>query len=85
FGVAYAYSDLYAPLGATPLALLLAPFTHPLLFLSRLFDKARARFLFGALLPEAFLPLLAPAALLAPVPGLLMLFLTEGDHRISLG
>jgi uncharacterized membrane protein len=85
FGVGYAYSDLYAPFGSTPLALAAAPFTHPLLFLSRLANKARLKFILGALLPVGFLPPFAPAALVAALPGFLMLFLTEGDHRISLG
>lgn len=85
FGVHYAYSDLYAPLGASPLSVLFSPLTHPALFCQRLFGKARAKFLLGSLLPEGFLPLLAPAAFVAAVPGFLMLFLTEGDHRISLG
>jgi uncharacterized membrane protein len=85
FGVSYAYSDLYAPFGSTPIALAAAPFTHPLLFLGRLFDTARLKFLLGTFLPVGFLPLFAPAALVAALPGFLMLFLTEGDHRISLG
>ena len=85
FGVSYAYSDLYAPLGSSPLALALAPFTHPLLVAGRLLNKARAKFLYGIFLPLGFLPPLAPAAFVAAIPGFLMLFLTEGDHRISLG
>ncbi|MGZ3705299.1 MAG: DUF2079 domain-containing protein [Bdellovibrionota bacterium] len=85
FGISYAYNDLYSPLGTTPLAVALSPFTQPTLFLSRLVNPARIKYFFGTLLPLAGLPMLAPVASLAAVPGFLMLFLTNGDHRISLG
>jgi len=85
FGISYAYNDVYAPLGVTPLAVALSPFTQPMLFLNRLVNLARVKYFFGTLLPLAGIPLLAPAAVIAAVPGFLMLFLTNGDHRISLG
>ncbi len=85
FGVTYAYSDLYAPLPASATGMLLAPFKQHRVFFGRLFSGSRLRFLFGTLLPEAFLPLVAPLALVASLPGVLMLFLTNGEHRISLG
>lgn len=85
FGRAYAYGEVFAPLGATPLALALSPFTHPGEFFGRLFAPSRLKFFFGTLLPFAGLPLLGPLALLAALPGFLMLFLTSGDQRVSLG
>jgi uncharacterized membrane protein len=85
FGKAYSYADLYAPFGSSPLALALAPFLHPLVFFGRLLSVTRLRFFFGSLLSFGFLPLLAPLSLLAALPGFLMLFLTNGEHRISLG
>jgi len=85
FGAHYSYSDLYEPFGSSPLSLALAPFLHPLIFFGRLFAWSRWKYFWGTLLPFGFLPLFAPAALLAAAPGFLMLFLTSGDHRISLG
>lgn len=85
FGRPYSYGDLYAPLGTSPLALALAPFLHPLTFFGRIFSPSRIKFFFGALLPFGGLPLLAPLAMVAAVPGFLMLFLTNSDHRVSLG
>jgi len=85
FGKKYAYENLYAPFGASILSLALAPFLQPLAFFGRLFSASRIKFLLGMLLPFGFLPVLAPLALLAALPGFLMLFLTNGEHRISLG
>lgn len=85
FGHVYSYENVYAPLRAAPLALLLAPFLQPDIFWLRIFSVSRMKFFLGCLLPFSFVPLLAPLALLAALPGFLMLFLTTGDHRISLG
>jgi uncharacterized membrane protein len=84
FGVKYSYAGLYEPFGASALSLALAPFRQPLAFFGRILGWARWKFLWGMLLPFGFAPLLAPAALVAAVPGFLMLFLTNGDHRVSL-
>ncbi len=85
FGRLYSYENVYAPLSTTPVKLALAPFAEAEIFWGRLFSASRLKFFLGALLPFAFLPLLAPLAFLAALPGFLMLFLTSGDHRISLG
>lgn len=85
FGKTYAYGELYAPFGASLVSLALAPFLQPIAFFGRLFSLSRIKFFFGTITAFAGLPLLAPAALLAALPGYLMLFLTNGDHRISLG
>ena len=84
-GVTYGYGDVYSPLGSTISELALAPFRHPGEFFSRLLAPSRLKFLSLTLLPLGFLPLLAPAALLASLPGIAMLFLTQGDQRLSLG
>jgi len=85
FGKEYAYGELYAPFGASLLSLALAPFLQPFEFFGRIFSLSRLKFFFGTITAFAALPLLAPAAMLAALPGFLMLFLTKGDHRISLG
>ncbi len=85
FGMKYSYSGLYEPFGSSAISLMLAPFRYPLIFFARLFAWSRWKFFSGVLLPFAFLPLLAPAAFVAAVPGFLMLFLTSGEHRLSLG
>lgn len=84
FGRVYAYGDLYAPFGSSPAKLLAAPFTQPAEFFGRLFDWTRVKYFVGANLPYAGLPLLSPFAWISSAPGWLMLFLTNGDHRISL-
>ncbi|HEY8278672.1 MAG TPA: DUF2079 domain-containing protein [Bdellovibrionota bacterium] len=84
-GGRYSYSELYAPFGSSPFELLLAPFRYPAEFFHRLFSLSRIKFLFGILLPLGFLPLFAPSALVAALPGFLMLFLSAGEQRISLG
>lgn len=84
FGRVYSYSDLYAPFGASPSALLKAPFVSPLEFFGRLFSISRIKFFLGTALPFAGLPLFSPLFFLSSAPGFLMLFLTNGDHRISL-
>ncbi len=58
--------------------------TTPLLLLSHLFGAARLKFLFYTLAPLGFVPLLGWRALFASVPGYLMLFLSNGDHRVSI-
>ncbi len=85
FGRKYAYGDLYAPFGASLSSLLLAPIQYPSEFFDRLFSLSRIKFFFGTVLGFAGLPLLSPLAAFAALPGFLMLFLTNGDHRISLG
>lgn len=73
FGKTYAYGELYAPFGASLVSLALAPFLQPLAFFGRLFSLSRIKFFFGTITGFAGLPLLAPAALLAALPGYLML------------
>ncbi len=52
-------------------------------FGSHLFHVTRLKFLFWTLAPLAFLPLLNWRCFTAAVPGYLMLFLSEGDHRLN--
>lgn len=84
FGRAYAYGELYAPFGSSPAKLLAAPFTQPVEFFSRLFTLSRVKYFLGSVLPYAGLPFMGPFAPLSSLPGYLMLFLTNGNHRISL-
>ncbi len=85
FQETYGYASVYGELGSNPLEILLSPFTHPLLFLERILGFSRLKFLFSLLAPLAFLPLLFPRALPAALPGLLMIFLTLGNQRVSTG
>lgn len=82
-GVSYAYSDVYAPFGSSLGDLAKAPFAHPQEFFSRLFGLARVKFLAKLTLPFLFLPLLSWPGMIAALPGLLMLFLTAGNQRLS--
>jgi uncharacterized membrane protein len=84
FAETYAYSQAYAGFEPGLGGILLAPFQHPALFVERLLGPARLRFLFFTLGGLAFLPLFHWRAAVAAVPAYLMLFLTDGDHRVSL-
>jgi len=67
----YAYSSLYSSL------------SDPSVLASRLFGWARFKFLIFMLAPLGFLPLFGGRAAVAAVPGFLMLFLSDGDHRLN--
>lgn len=84
-GMNYGYGDVFTPFGSSISSLAAAPFLYPAEFFSRLFGPSRLKFLFKILLPLGFLPLLAPLSLLAALPGICMLFLAQGDQRLSLG
>ncbi len=81
----YAYMSVYQRFGGGIGDLLLAPFTQPGYFFSQLIDRERLNFLFWTLAPVAFLPLFHWRAAVAALPPYLMLLLTEGDLRVSLG
>lgn len=81
----YSYSGSYRELGPEVSDLLLSPFTKPVTFLRHIFGAARLKFLFAMLAPFLFLPLLGWRAFAAAIPGFLLLFLTDGDQRVSLG
>jgi hypothetical protein len=83
-GTTYVYHDYYQQFGNGLGDLALAPFKKPTLFFSQILGPARLRFLFWTLAPFGFLPLLNWRAFIAALPGYLMLFLSEGDHRVSL-
>jgi uncharacterized membrane protein len=85
FGGDYAYMSVYQRFGGGIGDLLLAPFTQPGYFFSQLIDRERLNFLFWTLAPVAFLPLFHWRAAVAALPPYLMLLLTEGDLRVSLG
>lgn len=85
FGVAYAYSNLYAPLPSSAVGMALAPFTQTKEFFLRLATGSRLKFVLGTLLPAGFVSACSPLSALAALPGFLMLLLTAGEHRISLG
>lgn len=70
-GIPYAYQSLYSHLDG------------PLAVLRTLFDQTRFKFLLACLLPLAGLPLLGGPAVIAALPGFLMLFLQSSDHKIS--
>lgn len=86
-GAGYAYDSYFSQVGQGThgiQGLLLAAFTRPLEVLSQILGIARLKFLLLTLAPLAFLPLLNPRALIAALPGYLMLFLTDGDHRVKI-
>jgi uncharacterized membrane protein len=84
FGETYAYAFAYAELGSGLGGILTSPFRVPGIFFSRLFGLSRLKFLFWTLGGLAFLPLLGWRAAISSVPAFLMLFLTEGNHRVDL-
>ena len=80
----YPYNAQYSDFGGGSVgAILLAPLTHTKLFFSRLFGVARLKFVLALVGPLGFLPFVGWRPLVASVPCFMMLFLTEGDHRIS--
>ena len=80
----YAYMGMYQRFGGGVSDVLLAPFTQPALFFSQILNYERLHFLFWTLAPLGFLPLFAWRAALAALPAYLMLFLSEGDQRVSI-
>ncbi len=76
-GQRYAYASAYAHYGV-PLSEL------PGVLLRQFLGPARLKFLVATLGPLAFLPLFAPRAMVAAIPGYLMMFLTSGDQRLNL-
>lgn len=78
------------PFADGPLALVMAPLTHPLQFGRAIFTFGRLTYVLEALVPLAFLPLLSPWALLA-LPGAAVVLLANsgyvwrmGDHYAAL-
>jgi uncharacterized membrane protein len=81
----YVYSFAHGPI-----ALLLAPFSHPREFAGAIFTFGRLTYILEALVPLALLPLLSPWALLA-LPGATVVLLANsgyvwrmGDHYAAL-
>jgi len=78
------------PFANGPLALVLAPLTHPLQFVGAIFTFGRLTYVLEALVPLAFLPLLSPWALLALPGGAVVLLANSGyvwrmgDHYAAL-
>lgn len=85
FGRDYIYGGVYKHLGGSLSGILLAPFRDPLGFLQALFGGDRIKIFLGSLAPAMFLPFLNWRAFLASLPGYMMILLTGGDQRISLG
>jgi uncharacterized membrane protein len=84
-GISYAYGDLYAPFGTSLIEIAKAPVAYPLAFAERIFGFARLKFFIVTTYPLLFLPLLGGRAVIAFLPGYLMLFLAKGDTRLSSG
>lgn len=84
FGEGYAYSQIYAYLGDTPLEQILSPLIKPQVFWPLMVGSARFKFLLGTLAPLGFLPLFGKNMIWAAIPGVLMPFLDPGSHRLSL-
>ena len=70
--------------GGTFWDLALAPFVRPSVFWGNLFGTSRLKFLFYTLAPLSFLPIFAWRNCLGSLPGYLLLFLTSGDHKVSI-
>lgn len=83
FGSQYVYQDQYDQWGKGLFSLLLAPILKADRFWPHVLGPARLKFLFWCIAPLAFLPLLHPRAAIAALPGFLMLFMGQGDHRVS--
>ena len=64
--------------------LFFAPILKPGVFWGNLLGPSRLKFLFYTLAPLAFLPIFAWRNLIAALPGYILLFLTEGDHKVSI-
>lgn len=84
FGDDYGYMDAYSRFGGGIGDLLLAPFTQPGYFFSQIINLERLKFLFWTLAPLGFLPLFDWRTAVAALPPYLMLFLSEGDKRVSI-
>ena len=82
YGRTYVYGQSYSQFGGNLHSVLMAPFKETRLFFNHLFGQPRLKFLFWTLSPLAFLPLLGWRALVASVPGYMILFLS--DNRLSL-
>jgi uncharacterized membrane protein len=85
FGKKYTYEAVYSHLGGKTSQIILAPFRDPLLFLRALTEEGRVKLFLASLAPVMLLPLLNPRTFIASLPGYLMILLTLGSHRISLG
>jgi uncharacterized membrane protein len=78
------------PFAAGPLALMVAPFTHPIQFVPAIFTFGRLTYVLEALVPLAFLPLRSRWALLALPGGAIVLLANSGyvwrmgDHYAAL-
>lgn len=85
FGRNYAYQNAYAHFGPSTLHIVIAPFTQPVFFFSYLLQKERIAFFIASLAPLCFLPLLGWRGFVAAIPNYLVLLLSVGTQRISLG
>lgn len=79
----YAYFDSYGNSKSSISEIFLSALRHPFLFFEHILDRPRRQFLYGLLKPLGFLPVLNWPAAVASLPGLFMLFMTEGVHRIT--
>lgn len=82
-GKSYEYESVYAHLGKSLPEILASPILRPVEFWSSFFGWSRIRFMVALLAPLAFLPLLAWRPLLATLPALALLFVGQGDLRVS--
>lgn len=80
----YAYAGFYQKFGSGIVDILLSPILKPEIFFPQIFGPARLKFLFWTLAGVGFLPLLNWRVFAAALPGYLMLFLSDGDHRVNL-
>lgn len=83
-GVEYAYKNVYSQYGQSFFEILLSPLLKPSLLFQQLLGVERRRFILWTLGPLGFLPLFNPTALIAAIPGYIMLFLSAGAHRVSI-
>lgn len=78
-GMASPYLWLYRSYGASPMALVSYPFSHPYLFLRNMNTDMNRDYLLTLIYPLAFLTLLAPEILLIAAPALLSNLLSSRD------
>ena len=84
FGQGYQYAGLYERFGKDIISVFLSPVLKPDVFWPSIFGVARLKFLFWTLAPLGFIPLLNWRVFVAALPGYLMLFLSETDHRVNI-
>lgn len=84
FNFKYYYFSYYGKANSSIPEVFFSAVQSPLHFFEHIFDHLRKQFLYHLLKPLGFLPVLNLSAAVASLPGLFMLFMTEGHHRISL-